>query len=174
METKLMLEELTKVYLDFSNYIDSLDEKEFSFTNSSTWTAGQQLDHIVKSVAPINTFMKLPDFSKKLMFGKNKGNSRTSDEVINDYLDKLEKGGKAPSAYVPKSIPFSQKADLISKLNYIIKKIVSSIEKLNEKDIDTFRAPHPLIGKLTVRELVYFSIYHVGHHQKSIQKLLKK
>ena len=45
---------------------------------------------------------------------------------------------------------------------------------LSEKDIDTYRAPHPLIGKLTVRELVYFSIYHVGHHHKSIQKLLKK
>lgn len=174
METKQMLEELTKVYSEFSQYLDSLDGKNFSFTNGSTWTAGQQLDHIVKSVAPINTFMKLPNFSKKLLFGKNNGNSRSSDEVINDYLKKLENGGKAPSAYVPKEILFSQKEDLISKLNYIIKKLVNSIEKLDEKDLDTFRAPHPLIGKLTIRELVYFSIYHVGHHQKSIKKLIKK
>jgi hypothetical protein len=33
--------------------------------------------------------------------------------------------------------------------------------------------PHPLLGKLTLREMIYFTIYHVQHHHKLVQNQLK-
>ena len=40
--------------------------------------------------------------------------------------------------------------------------------KLDEEDLDNYILPHPLIGKTTIREMLYFTIYHVQHHHKAI------
>jgi hypothetical protein len=29
--------------------------------------------------------------------------------------------------------------------------------------------PHPLLGKLTLREMLYFTAYHADHHRHSIE-----
>ena len=45
--------------------------------------------------------------------------------------------------------------------------------KLKWKDpqLDQYIAPHPLLGKITLRELGYFTIYHTYHHLETIQKM---
>jgi uncharacterized damage-inducible protein DinB len=47
------------------------------------------------------------------------------------------------------------------------------IDKISEEDLDKHILPHPLIGKTTIREILYFTIYHVQHHQKAIKENLK-
>jgi hypothetical protein len=34
----------------------------------------------------------------------------------------------------------------------------------SEDDLDNHRLPHPLLGKLTVREMLFFTLYHIQHH----------
>ena len=43
------------------------------------------------------------------------------------------------------------------------------LDSLSESDLDTLQAPHPLLGKLTLRELMYFTIYHAQHHQRNVE-----
>ena len=40
----------------------------------------------------------------------------------------------------------------------------------SEKDLDKYKLPHPLLGKLTVREMLFFTIYHNEHHLKAMLK----
>ena len=47
-------------------------------------------------------------------------------------------------------------------------KYTKNIDKLDEEDLDNYILPHPLIGKTTIREMLYFTIYHVQHHHKAI------
>jgi hypothetical protein len=44
---------------------------------------------------------------------------------------------------------------------------MNSIRK--EAKLDNFIAPHPLLGKITLRELCYFTIYHTQHHLHNIK-----
>ncbi|MGB1018607.1 MAG: hypothetical protein ACPGVH_06035 [Chitinophagales bacterium] len=81
--------------------------------------------------------------------------------------------GKSPSKFEPKIVLFSEKENLIGKLDYNLNKFIKSLEKISEKELDNFRVPHPLIGKLSIREMLYFSDYHVLHHKKSIESKLK-
>jgi hypothetical protein len=37
-----------------------------------------------------------------------------------------------------------------------------------EEDLDRYRLPHPLLGKLTVREMLLFTVYHNYHHPRSL------
>jgi len=49
----------------------------------------------------------------------------------------------------------------------------SDIEKKwKEPQLDQYIAPHPLLGKITLRELCYFTIYHTKHHLNIIKERL--
>jgi hypothetical protein len=43
--------------------------------------------------------------------------------------------------------------------------------KWKDPQLDKYIAPHPLLGKITLRELGYFTIHHMYHHLESIQKM---
>jgi len=42
--------------------------------------------------------------------------------------------------------------------------LVSVAEKWNEDELDQYQLPHPILGKLTIREMLYFTIYHNLRH----------
>ena len=48
------------------------------------------------------------------------------------------------------------------------------IDSFSEKDLDNYILPHPLLGKLTIREMLFFTIYHVQHHEVLTLKNLGK
>lgn len=173
MTTSESIDKIKNSYFSFIEHIDSLSEQEFLYAENETWSAGQQLEHIVKSVVPLNTYMALPSIAKKLMFGTNKNHSKSYDDIVEKYVELIKSGGKAPKAYEPKTIPFSSKEQLISKLNYNLNKFLNSVVATKETDLDKFRIPHPLLGILSLREMLYFTDYHVIHHHQSIINKLK-
>lgn len=55
-----------------------------------------------------------------------------------------------------------------------MKKLITAINKnWSDPQLDQYLAPHPLLGKLTLRELGYFTIYHTEHHLNIIKERLK-
>lgn len=48
--------------------------------------------------------------------------------------------------------------------------LVEALRKWNEKSLDKLRLPHPLLGKLTVREMTFFTLYHDRHHLRSVRQ----
>ena len=49
-------------------------------------------------------------------------------------------------------------------------KFEKRLSKFSEKELSTLLLPHPLLGKLTLREFGYFTHYHTKHHLENIQK----
>ena len=52
MEKREMIEALIKNYTDFGKHIHILNEEDFLYAANGKWSAGQQLDHLHKSVNP--------------------------------------------------------------------------------------------------------------------------
>jgi len=157
----------------FIDYTSSLTDEEFSARYNEKWTAGQQLDHIYRSVKPLREALLLPKFMLKLVFGKANRPSRTYEAVVEKYSIKLESGGKASSKYTPNSIGIDQKEGLSKSLLKNIKKLSTKINAYTEQELDLIILPHPLLGKLTLREMLYFTIYHVEHHTEIIKRNLR-
>ena len=84
--------------------------------------------------------------------------------VVTKYKTKLAAGGKASGPFIPSSIDFERKEELIKKYKQQKQKLITKIEKQSEKDLDTYILPHPLLGKVTLREMLYFTIHHNEHH----------
>jgi hypothetical protein len=53
----------------FADYINSLSNDEFIFRKENKWSAGQQADHIVRSISPVNMALGLPKIAPRLLFG---------------------------------------------------------------------------------------------------------
>ncbi len=53
---------------------------------------------------------------------------------------------------------------MIGRSHEEMQRLNVAIGKWNDRNPDRTLLPHPLLGKLTVREMLYFTIYHVEHH----------
>jgi hypothetical protein len=148
----------------FNKYIGSLTKEQFESTPNGKWSAGQNLDHLIRSIKPLQLAYSLPKFVLKLMFGKTNRPSRSYEELVLKYKTKLEAGGRASGRFIPKAISFDQKNALVKIYDRQKHKLAAKIKKQKENDLDLYVLPHPLLGKLTLREMLYFTIHHNEHH----------
>jgi len=54
-----------------------------------------------------------------------------------------------------------------------VNRLCARVRKYNEQQLDSYILPHPLIGKLTLREMLYFTLYHAEHHHKQTLRNLQ-
>lgn len=86
------------------------------------------------------------------------------------YKAKLAAGGKARGPFIPPVILFENKESLIKQYLLQKEKLISKIKRQSEEELDLYILPHPLLGKLTLREMLFFTIYHNRHHLELLQK----
>ena len=109
-----------------------------------------------------------------IIFGKANRSSKSYDELVEKYQQKLSEGYKATGNYIPPKIYASQKIFLENKLAHIINAIEDNLDNFSEEELDKYILPHPLLGKLTYREMMYFTIYHAQHHEKIVRGYFAK
>ena len=96
------------------------------------------------------------------------------DSLVQGYLLKLQNGAKAQGIYIPKKISFHERGRLSGKLLKTVSKINKLVDRFSEEELDQLILPHPILGKLTIREMLYFTIYHVQHHHNLTVKNLNQ
>ena len=153
----------------FNNYISPLNKEQFEATPNGKWSAGQNLDHLIRAIKPLQLAYSLPKFALTIMFGKTNRSSKTYDELVIKYKTKLSAGGKASRPFIPPAISFEKKDGLIKKYTEQKQKLIAKIERQSESDLDKYILPHPLLGKVTFREMLYFTVYHNEHHLESLK-----
>lgn len=170
---KELVELLEVHHRNFSEEINALTSDVFEFSWKEKWTPGQQLIHIQKSIAPVVLAFRIPRFLLKFQFGVTNRPSRSYDELVARYLKALEgRTATAPKAFQPTRISFSNRSRMVKRYQKTVQKLIKLTQSCSEKDLDYYVLPHPLIGKLTLREMIYFSIYHVQHHHKLTKEII--
>lgn len=156
----------------FISYLGILTNEEFLNSKNDKWTAGQQLEHIYLGVKPVRQVLSWPKFLLKLMWGQANRKSKSYEELVKKYLLKLESGGRATKRFIPKTVSIEKGQNLKVELKNEVEKLCSEIDKLTEDELDKYILPHPILRKLTIREMLYFTIYHVKHHEELIKRNL--
>ncbi len=173
MNRNELTEKFRANHMAFVNYINSLSDEEFLFKPEGKWTAGQQLAHIVASVKPLAQILAAkPLIASK--FGKIDRATWSYDEVLANYLDKLAQGGKAPQQFDPEQISLDQKEALSKETLEHTENVIQNLNNYTDEELDSLVLPHPLLGKLTIREMLYMMTYHATHHQKGTAENLEQ
>lgn len=165
---------LKENHVRFLNNVTTLSDSDFLYSNNGKWTAGQQLEHVVKSVRPVVLAFRLPAFLLKVIFGKANRPSKDYNALVEKYKQKLAAGGKASAPFIPTPVAVADKEKLSKRLHSLIETLVKQVDSYSEEKLDQLILPHPLLGKLTFREMLYFTIYHVEHHEKHTLQNLEK
>jgi hypothetical protein len=155
---------------EFNAYIGSLSKEQFESTPGGKWSAGQNLDHLIRAIKPLQPAYTLPKFILRMMFGKANRPSRTYQELVIKYNSKLATGGRASGPFIPPVIGFESRDALIRKYNLQKEKLIRKINRQKEEGLDKYILPHPLLGKLTLREMLFFTVYHNEHHLELLKK----
>lgn len=158
---------------DLTRYCTSLSDEQFFRQPVDKWSPAQQTKHLVKSTDTARLAFTLPKFLVRWIGGKPNRPSRTYDDLVARYKQKLEQGGKASGRYIPKPIPVSYGRErLLQDFERSMKRFARAlVRNRTEPDLERYIAPHPLLGKITLRELCYFTIHHSYHHLESIKKI---
>ncbi|NOT50092.1 MAG: DinB family protein [Chitinophagaceae bacterium] len=156
----------------FHKYCLSLTDEQFFHQPGEKWSPAQQVRHLIISADKTKLAFSLPKFILRWYAGKPNRPSRTYDELVAKYKLKLEQGGRASKAFIPKPIPADYgKEKMLGQFKIAMDKLSGTIrKKWKDPQLDQYLAPHPLLGKITSRELGYFTIHHTYHHLESIQK----
>jgi len=157
---------LTEASETFFDFCSSLDNEKFFYQPEGKWSAAQQVKHLIISANQTRLAYTLPKFIVKLYTGKPNRPSRSYDELVQRYKTKLAQGGKASGRFVPPKIENGYgKEKLLKEFKASMTKLGNSIHKnLKEPQPDQYLCPHPLLGKVTLREMLYFTIHHNEHH----------
>lgn len=130
------------------------------------WTAGQHLRHLMESTKAVRQALAYPRLLLLYKFGRMNRTERNFDGLVSRYLEKLalSDGRQPDSRFDPRigSMPESKLLmDLFSKES---DRLIQSMNRWDEKALSKYILPHPLLGKLSLREMLMFTALHNRHH----------
>ena len=145
---------------------------QFAAPIGEAWSPADNVRHLIKSTLPVTKALKLPGVVLRTLFGPAKNGSSSYDELVARYKSLLAAGGNA-GKFAPRTVAVPDDLEAWQlKLIIVCRDSVSdlrrAVERWPENDLDRYRLPHPLLGKITLREMLFFTLYHFDHHQQNV------
>ena len=151
------------------NWFRIIPTRDFFTRHGEVWSPSDNVDHLIKAVKPISKALKLPKITLQAMFGKPEKPSMSYEDLCDRYRAEIARGAQASGRYLPdQETPVgnaeSKKKEFLDQWSKANEELLSVVEKWDESELDKYLLPHPLIGKLTIREMIFFTIYHNLRH----------
>jgi hypothetical protein len=169
-----ILKQLKVISNEFASFCFAISDDFFFRQPAEKWSVAQNVTHLITSANMTSLAFRLPKFIVRIYCGKPNRPSRSYDELVAKYKMKLTQGGRASGRFVAKPVLVKErKENILNTFNTAMKKLENAVQKnWNDQQLDKYLAPHPLLGKLTLRELCYFTIYHTEHHLNIVKERL--
>ncbi|QTE23497.1 DinB family protein [Polaribacter cellanae] len=136
------------------------------------WTTAQQVQHLVDSLQLLNNVLSYPRFFLKHKFGTCNRETRDYDAIVKNYQKKLMKNKETAVAFNKKLKKplLKNRKRLLNRLQIQQKKLQYKIRKISDLNLDTLVIPHPLMGKMTIREIIMWTAHHTEHHTNILKE----
>lgn len=168
---------LTDNYHELSGLFEKRKPEFYNYSpEPGKWTAGQHIVHLVQSTKPLLRAVSLPAFILKWKFGKSNRSVRDYDTVVRRYKEKLQSSPDIVSPFsrnMPE-INIQQVNEWLNQLKIFNTKLIDRSLRFSVSELDTIILPHPLMGKMILREMLMWNAYHIAHHVEILKdKYLK-
>lgn len=157
---KLMIREAH----DFGGFAAPLSEADFAHQPNGRWSVGDTVQHLFLSARPVVRLLAGPR-DVLAQWGEVQGPARTYEEVEVMYRQVLGKGVKAPANLSPRSedVP-ADKETMLAWLTDTYLALADQLANWSEEELDRYQIPHPALGLISVRDMLYFVSIHTQHH----------
>lgn len=172
MNKENIVEILESRHLDLFEWLNNHPEEKWVLGPKGKWSTGQHILHLAQSSRLLNTALSYPKFLIKYKYGTSNRPSRNYEEVAKRYeqrlsenLERAEKFNKGLN-----EVSIKERRRVIDSLQILNKKLQYKTGKLKDKHLDTLLLPHPLMGKMTLREIIMWTAHHTEHHLNILKK----
>jgi hypothetical protein len=170
-----ILSALEDVAEKVESYYSSLSPEQFFHDGLGGWSAAQNLSHITFIGSLAVYLFGFPRFLF-IPFGKQTI-QRDFVTLKNDYLssDKtIYIGPLAPSSIAPPLDAKNVIQTMTSDWRKVYRDLNLAIQSIPEEDMDNFSLPHPSMGMLSLREMIYVIIIHPIHHTYKVEQKMER
>lgn len=173
-----VMKQLRMVQQAVVDAVESMSEAQFNHSVAPEWSAAAYLTHLILSVKPVVKALNLPQDKLRKLFGTAQGSSRSYAEITAAYSKRLSEGARAedypnvtPDFYRFPDGVTDQKRYLTETWAESNTRLLNTVEGWDEAALDSLQMPHPAIGMVTVREMLYFTLHHNSLHWHDIQRV---
>lgn len=160
-------------YQELFNWLEHQPIENWEKGPDRKWSTSQHIQHLVDSLQLLNNALSYPRFILKYKFGICNRELRDYESVVKIYQQKLieNKDGAKIFNQKLKKPTLKERDRLLTRLQIQQKKLQYKTVHISERNLDTLVLPHPLMGKMTVREIIMWTAYHTEHHTTTLQNL---
>ena len=175
-DKKEILEDSRESIEMVANFFTKISPDKF-FSKSDGWSAAENLVHLHKSLLPVSISLITPKVILRTMFGSATTVNEDLGTLKEQYFNKLQSGQKS-GIFSPQSIS-EQKKNEEGKKNLLLKwdktgrEYLQRISRWKEDELDTVNLPHPILGNISVRQIICFMVFHNDHHIANVSNKLK-
>jgi len=171
-----IIEQIASIQEGISRDIGCMSDTQFNDGSIEAWSAADYLKHLLLSVKPVAKGMGFPADVLKQQFDCSNRASRPYADVVSAYQKRLDEGVRAEDydKVVPIFYRFpegttDERAYLLHSWDDSNQRLISAVQQRSEAELDSLQMPHPAIGMITLREMLFFTIFHNTLHWHDIQ-----
>jgi hypothetical protein len=148
-------------------FLDGFTDEAFFAPQGDKWSPAGHVRHLTKSVRAVADAMRKPKVLL-LVFGLARSPARSFEEIVTAYPQILDRGGLA-GRFAPRGED-PERPLIMASWQLAGRGLQRAAARWSERALDRYQVPHPLMGKLTVREMLFFTLYHNAHHARRIRE----
>ncbi len=134
------------------------------------WSGGQQLEHLILTNSAILRGFSAPKERLLEKFGTFSRQEMTLNILTEKYTKAAKKiQVKAPPNLIPAIITLPDKSGKIAEFQKCLQDFINVLNNWTETELSKYQLLHPLIGPMSMREMILFIIFHNRHHQKQLK-----
>ena len=164
---------MTRLHAESERFLAAIPAAEFAAPQGEKWSPADHVRHLAKSTFPLVGALGLPRLLIGLRFGRGADDSRPFAALRDAYRARLRETGATAGRFAPSPRPLPDdlevwQGEVLASWRSAVSALTGKIPVWSEAALDRYRLPHPLLGKLTVREMLFFTVYHNAHHLEQV------
>lgn len=154
-------EALTQAFKEVEALFTQVNDAKINFKPTEKWSFGEEMVHLIMSTNGTALVLASPD--ERLLPSDHA--SRSYTEIVDEYKAKLALNPTIGQAIADKGGKEYKGEELKTSFAKAAQHVLLALPHWDEAKADQWMVwKHPLLGKMTAREMVYFTVYHTRHH----------
>lgn len=154
-------EALVLAFSEVEALFSQVDNAKINFKPTEKWSFGEEMVHLILSTNGTALVLSSPD--ERLLPSDHP--SRSYDGIVEEYKAKLLLNPTIGQSIADKERKQYKGEELKASFASAGQSALSALKNWDEAKADQWMVwKHPLLGKMTAREMIYFTVYHTRHH----------
>ncbi|WP_418637017.1 DinB family protein [Winogradskyella sp.] len=174
MDKEAIADLIEAKYSELITWLENQPNDSWTQGPEGKWTTGQHALHLLQSIIPLNNALSMPKYLLRFKYGKANRPVRPYAAIVKRYQERLSeaKGKTNKSSKNLKTPTLADKQYLLNRIQTEEKKLQYKTRRISNKNLDTVVLPHPLMGKMPVREIIMWTAHHVEHHTNTLKQII--